>query len=247
LYGDGNEPERPSGDDVDGGYHTFPTDDWSGPQSQSGKTSSGNKHGPMDDDDDDDDDDDASTAAASSSSGRSSNPSSGGPSGGSGPGGKFGSSGGAMRASGKQVLSATPLLAAQQQQQHASGGLGGVTKLAADVYALPSLRPGRAYAAAGSTSATVVSAAALSASYYEALSGLARTSAQYAAQASEAARAGAPADRASLFASSGGRGLHGQTAAKPTAARDVTLHPALTAAATLSAFVVGLIATKVVG
>ena len=154
-----------------------------------------------------------------------------------------------MRASGKQVLSATPLLAAQQQQQqqHASGGLGGVTKLAADVYALPSLRPGRAYAAAGSTSATVVSAAALSASYYEALSGLARTSAHYAAQASEAARAGAPADRASLFASSGGRGLHGQTAAKPTAARDVTLHPALTAAATLSAFIVGLIATKVVG
>jgi len=242
LYGDGNEPVRPttSGDD-DQGLHTFPTDDWSGPQSQSGKTSRGKKTGPADDDDDDDDDD--SSSSTSSSSARSSHSGSKQPS-----GGKFGSSGGVMRQAGKDEDVNQRRLDADSSQR--SGKLGGVTKLAGDVYALPSLRQGQAYASSGAADGSptvVVPAEALAESYYEAISNLARSSEHYHQYSTAAlAHAGAPVERATtaFFETTSSSGAR---EGGSTTARDVTLHPALTAAATLSAFVVGLVATKVIG
>lgn len=251
LYGPGDGPERPSGDDDMSGYNSFPTDDWSGPQAQSGKTAKGHKHGPMDDDVDDDAD-------------LSANPAAGGPSVGSGPGGKFGdSASGVMRSKGQAAVIAAASGSHSRSSSNGgskSSGLGGVTKLAADVYALPSLRQGQAYAAVAPTTTTagggavggaaasfagpsVVRAAALSESYYDALSGLARTSAHYAAHAAAAATAGAPTDRATLAFTATGAG--GRAAAG--SAQEVTLHPVLTAAATVSAFVAGLVATKAIG
>ena len=249
VYGDGNEPVRPLDDD-DEGLHTFPTDDWSGPQAQSGKTSRGKKTGPSDDDDD------GSTSSSSSSSissTRSTHPASGGPSGGSGPsGGKFGSSGGVMRQAGQEAgTHHQRRLEEDASSSRRSGKLGGVTKLAGDVYALPSLRPGQAYASSGGggadgAPAVVVPMEALTEPYYEAISNLARASEHY-HQYSTAAlnHAGAPVERATtaFFETS----ASGSGDAREGTARDVTLHPALTAAATLSAFVVGLVATKVIG
>ena len=213
-------------EDDDGyhGYHTFRGDDgdWDGPQHNSGKTRSGGHLGR------------GPSAAASATADR--------------------------------RLDASSAGNAQAAQHE----LGGVTKLAASIYSLPKLKIDEAYgtapampaaspAAATAAAASdglasslpgVVSAADLADAYYDALSGLARSSSHFAT-----VTAAKPVPRttttttttASNLAAASSSSSSSSSAKKATADESLTLHPALTAAATALAFVVGLVATKVMG
>lgn len=139
--------------------------------------------------------------------------------------------------------------------------LGGLTKLAADIISLPTLREGEAYAGdevASHPSSkpqqeprahAVVSHEDLTSAYVDAISGVVETSAHYASFSSASAKSQA----ASAAGSSKAPGRTAREAAalnaKPTAQKESgsSLHPALTATATVLAFAVGLFATKVMG
>jgi len=224
LYGSTSEPGAHD-DDTYRGYGTFGSDDGSfkGPQSSSGKTDKGgdnnddlsahNVHVHQSDNDDPPSSTDLSKAASRSSS-----------------------------SSDARNLA--------QRATQAKAKLGGVTKLAAELYAIPTLKAGEAYARASTTEfdsasvngasglpsrrANVVSAAALSNAYYDALTELTKSSVHYESLIAVPSKKQQETEAAK----------HSPSSFATEEDDAAALHPALTAFATVAAFAVGIVATK---